>query len=847
MKRELMSQERHHIAEPLEPVPDWLLTEREAHESFAASRRHVYVEQSVALATLQRYVEEGNQNLESKNKHNDARVLPLLITGESGSGKSALIAFWSEQYQAQHPEAFVITHYVGCTPSSITVPELLCRIMGEIKHRYDLQEDLPEDPATAIRTFPRWLARTQNEKLIILIDGFNQLDISSNDPNPLNWLPQEFPPYLRIILSGIVDSTLTEWLRAHNWPTFHLSPLRTQDRRQMVRMLLNQFEDDVEPQQIHQIVGDTKMANPLYLRTSIEEFRHVEQKRDLGKTIKHYMEAENLTDLYERVLERVERTCDADLTKAVLSLLWGSRHGLSREELQGLTSCSLNVLDELLLALDYHLIQHKNLLRFYHNHLREAVALRYLQAEEEQREIHQRIGAWFASHPITKRRIEEEPWQWKTAGDKDKLLMFLRFVPCFVELIQHEGVISALTLWQELPEEDRKDAGDFYVEEAERIEAAQNIVELDLLQILPTLGIFLRKDARYDHAKKLFRNALVLAEASGSEEQKVACLTQLGGVLADQGQYSEAGDLLHQALQIITATQSTDRSTDLGKAAVLERLGVLNYSTGEFEKALPLLKEVQDIRAQYQGKGHPATIEAEINIGAVHLAIGNIPQALLLFQEALDRSRQYLGELHTITAMSLNNLAATLRHENKYDKAIPLLHKVIGINEQILGGRHPEVASNLMNLGFFELAAGLLNESEQHYRRALEINTEVYGPEHPLIAVSLINVGGILREQQRYVEAEEVYRRAVYIRRKIFGPDHLRTHIAWLNVATILTDQKKFAEAEYIYRNSLPARAEGQGINHPEVVRQHLKFAHVLRAMDLVEEAAEIEAKVQSE
>lgn len=357
--------------------------------------------------------------------------------------------------------------------------------MGEIKSRYDLQEDLPDDVATAVRTFPRWLARTQNENLILLIDGFNQLDISSDSSHPFSWLPQDFPPYLRIVLSGIVDDRLTEQLQGYNWPTFNLSPLRTQDRRQMVRMLLNQFEDDVEPQQIRQIVNDTKTANPLYLRTSLQELRHVEQKQELGKTIKHYMEAENLTDLYERVLERVERTCDTSLTQSVLSLLWGSRHGLSREELQGLTACPPDKLDALLRALDYHLIQHKNQLRFYHDHLRKAIALRYLQSEEERKELHQRVGMWFAYHPISKRRIEEEPWQWKKAGDKEQLLTFLRSIPCFVALIQHEGVISALTLWQELTEADRKDAGDFYMQEVERIEAEEStgsVVEIELLK-----------------------------------------------------------------------------------------------------------------------------------------------------------------------------------------------------------------------------------------------------------------------------------------------------------------------------------------------------------------------------
>lgn len=58
MQNELIGQEREHRADAMEPIPDWLLSEREAHESFAATRRHMYVKQSAALATLQGYVEE---------------------------------------------------------------------------------------------------------------------------------------------------------------------------------------------------------------------------------------------------------------------------------------------------------------------------------------------------------------------------------------------------------------------------------------------------------------------------------------------------------------------------------------------------------------------------------------------------------------------------------------------------------------------------------------------------------------------------------------------------------------------------------------------------------------------
>ena len=37
----------------------------------------------------------------------------LVITGESGLGKSSLVAYLVEYYQRKRPAAFIIEHYVG--------------------------------------------------------------------------------------------------------------------------------------------------------------------------------------------------------------------------------------------------------------------------------------------------------------------------------------------------------------------------------------------------------------------------------------------------------------------------------------------------------------------------------------------------------------------------------------------------------------------------------------------------------------------------------------------------------------------------------------------------------------
>ena len=62
---------------------------------------------------------------------------PLVILGESGSGKSALLANWAKRHREQHPEVLLLQHYIGASPYSADWATMLRRIMGELKRKLD--------------------------------------------------------------------------------------------------------------------------------------------------------------------------------------------------------------------------------------------------------------------------------------------------------------------------------------------------------------------------------------------------------------------------------------------------------------------------------------------------------------------------------------------------------------------------------------------------------------------------------------------------------------------------------------------------------------------------------------
>ena len=148
--------------------PDPLDKEAAEHEAFAQSRFQVYI---------------GRQEYYDRlDEHARGDGPPLVVLGESGSGKSALIANWAMKYREEHPDDLFITHYIGATPYSADWAAMLRRIMGELKRRYEIQGDIPTEPDKLKSTFANWLhmastaAGKKGEKIVLILDALNQLE-----------------------------------------------------------------------------------------------------------------------------------------------------------------------------------------------------------------------------------------------------------------------------------------------------------------------------------------------------------------------------------------------------------------------------------------------------------------------------------------------------------------------------------------------------------------------------------------------------------------------------------------------------------------------------------------------
>ena len=67
-----------------------------------------------------------------------------MVTGESGVGKSALLANWALEYRAHHPQNLLIPHFIGTTPASTDWAAMVRRILEEFNRRLSLKVEITD-------------------------------------------------------------------------------------------------------------------------------------------------------------------------------------------------------------------------------------------------------------------------------------------------------------------------------------------------------------------------------------------------------------------------------------------------------------------------------------------------------------------------------------------------------------------------------------------------------------------------------------------------------------------------------------------------------------------------------
>ena len=378
---------------PADEVPDALERERMDHEVFCRSRTRAYVERDGLFDRL---------DLHAEGEGPAARV----VVGASGSGKSALLAAWLERQR----ERVVFYHFVGATPQSTDAEGLLRRLHGSFRRRGVLPaaDRFPEGQTAIAAAVPQWLEQLAAQGGgVILLDALNQLQDSYD--RELWWWPESWPDAVRVVFSCL-PGDVRRVMDRRGWTQgarlIEVPPLREGERQTILERYLKLFSRSLEPRLQTKILAAPQCANPLFLRSLLDELRLRARHEELEAHIDRMLGCRDTAALFVLILMQLEADFSPreypHLVHEGLGLLGMARRGLTERELLELLSpgerpaadcIPRHYWSPLYLALEDSLVSREGQLSFFHDYLRQAVWLEYLDEPAEQQIAHERLAA----------------------------------------------------------------------------------------------------------------------------------------------------------------------------------------------------------------------------------------------------------------------------------------------------------------------------------------------------------------------------------------------------------------------------------------------------------------------
>lgn len=343
----------------------------------------------------------GKQYLKRLNNHVRESGAPLVVTGEPGFGKTALLSAWSQQdiavglkagisVSVTNPASIIMVRFIGTTKETHNWKGLIRSIIYELQRNFDIEEDIPEKPGPLRGAFRECLKTAVDRGLeVLIIDGLDALDSRDNVPD-LRWLPVEFSPQLRVVIasrSGNIFDALVE----RGWPTFEIQPLITDERKQFIIDYLANFRKSLSTTRIDRIATTAATGNPTFLRTVLDELRIIGKHHELDSQLNEYLAAVTPQQLFDKVLIRYEQDYDRDrpgLVRDIFSLLCVTTQGISEDELLDLLGSDGQPLpasywSPIYLAAQNFLTKQYEYIKLVFEPLRLAATARYLAEPEE--------------------------------------------------------------------------------------------------------------------------------------------------------------------------------------------------------------------------------------------------------------------------------------------------------------------------------------------------------------------------------------------------------------------------------------------------------------------------------
>ena len=789
-----------------------LEVELEAQKCFAINKRKSFLGQSQLRDTIQRYINNDDKE-------------PLLIYGESGRGKSAIMSKAIEEANSNLQQR-VVYRFISATPNSSSSKEILTSIFEELGIEIRSSDD--------DESFEKFSKRVENEILnlkqdvVIFLDALDQLQ---NEDNFL-WLPHTLPANVKIVLSALEDKNYkkdTKYFQALKTKTNNLHKIpEFQEGQELLETLLTKEDRTIDDYQMNYFFTQyKKVKTPLYIMIAVQEmksWKSGDTSQDLEDTqqgiIKEYLS--NLSEFYHH---------DKKFVNKVLGYIYASRDGLSESELLQLISQDAKFIKkmapetfhknenkelplihwsrlqaELKPFLSTKTLNNEELMYFFHREFEDAVKEQKNQREEHQAVIEatqklilknqdkkfnaNRWGKLYATL-ITEYELKYQ--------DNEKQIEFAEFLAntqilqedwiekCLVNIsniglnhFKYNQVFNAIAY----QESYLITAKELYRENPERWAESY-------ITALNNLGYLYKAQNRLDEAIELHELSLEISKELYRENPErwaefyTRTLNNLGYSYNTQNRLDEAIELYELSLEIRKELyrENPERwAEDYTRA--LNNLANSYFNQNIFDKAGDAYKQSLEIQSELYtenpDKWSDSYVSSLTNVAHFYYNQQLYDKASELYKRIVELTEKFYKdnpeEWRDSYAEALNNLASSYETQNRLDEAIEIEELSLEISKELYRENPARWAESytraLNNLAYSYYKQKIFDKTEDLYKRTLEIQNVLY-TENPdkradSYILALFNLAHFYYNRELYDKASELYKQIIELTEKFY-------------------------------------------------------------------------------
>lgn len=649
----------------------YLATIRRRHQALMYRLADGYIEDPSNISNLNEWIEDPKEQF-------------IVLRGDVGIGKSALIAYWLREQYKIRPDRKVIWHCVAYA-TEVDGDGVTKRLITEIVDLYQISNDEIEKIKKEIKDEEELLSHVINmiagkDNLLLIIDGINKYNKRDGDKRLL-WMLTT-PKNIKIMLSTTPDDESMESLTYRHWLCLTLPPLSIQIRSEIIQKYLIKYGKKLTEAQVDKIANTKLFENTSALMSLLNELVSFGDYYQLDQHLDKYLHAQSLAELYELILSRNERDYGEQLVKDVLSFFWVSRKGLSESDIMQAANLIQLSWSQFYCAFSTHFNRRDGLLYISNPILKEAIYQRYLSNESES-QYRRRLTKIFKEH-VAGHDCSELCYQYFLLKDDDALYReILDFNVYYYTASNSEQEPNSI--WSRLLASDP----DKYKFEAYLNIWPNNPTQTEISAMSMIAKLVWDRFENFKLSTKMLALALEAQRTLSGELSPETCNIEL-----------EVANMLYDVRKLDSVQKIYEHILEKRKriygevhpkiAFTYEMMGhVLNckkdYDAAEdtYNKALKILLAIYN---------HPHYKTANIihDLASIQQYKGNYEEAATLYNKAITMWHQTLGNLSSELVCGYKMLAFNYIDAEKWDDAWEALVSCFIRCERIYGTRHSE-------------------------------------------------------------------------------------------------------------------------------------------------------------